>query len=61
MQLHHSVTDAEVPVAASETLYGEMQAAGKTVALHTYPNDNHNISKNFATAMQRTVAFLISM
>jgi uncharacterized protein len=58
LQLHHSVTDAEVPVAASETLYGEMQTAGKTVALYTYPNDNHNISKNFATAMQRTIAFL---
>jgi dipeptidyl aminopeptidase/acylaminoacyl peptidase len=58
VQLHHSVTDEEVPVAASETLYGEMQAAGKTVALYTYPNDNHNISKNFATAMQRTIAFL---
>jgi uncharacterized protein len=57
VQLHHSVTDAEVPVAASETLYGEMQAVGKTVALYTYPNDNHNINKNFATAMQRTIAF----
>ena len=57
LQLDHSVTDEEVPVAASETLYGEMQAAGKTVELYTYPNDNHNISKNFATAMQRTIAF----
>ena len=57
VQLHHSVTDEEVPVAASETLYGEMQAAGKTVALYTYPNDNHNISKNFAAAMQRTIQF----
>ena len=44
-------------MAASETLYGEMQAAGKTVALYTYPNDNHNISKNFAAAMQRTIQF----
>ena len=57
VQLDHSVTDEEVPVAASETLYKEMQAAGKPVELYTYPGDNHNISKNFAKAMQRTVAF----
>ena len=52
------MTDEEVPVESSETLFEEMQAAGKTVELYTYPNDNHNISKNFARAMQRTVAFL---
>jgi dipeptidyl aminopeptidase/acylaminoacyl peptidase len=34
-----------------------MQAAGQTVELYTYPNDNHNINKNFATAMQRTIKF----
>ncbi len=57
LQLNHSVTDEEVPVASSQTLFAEMQAAGKEVELYTYPNDNHNINKNFATAMQRTVAF----
>ncbi|MGE5603359.1 MAG: alpha/beta hydrolase family protein [Nitrososphaerales archaeon] len=57
IQLDHSVTDEEVPVEASQTLYKEMQDAGKTVELYTYPGDNHNISKNFNTAMQRTVAF----
>jgi len=57
LQLNHSVTDEEVPVAASETLFEEMKAAGREVELYTYPNDNHNISKNFATAMQRTIAF----
>ena len=44
-------------MAASETLYGEMQAAGKTVTLYTYPNDNHNISKTSPPAMQRSIAF----
>jgi uncharacterized protein len=57
LQLHHSVTDQEVPVEASQTLAAEMQAAGKPVELFTYPGDNHNISGNFTRAMQRTVAF----
>ena len=33
-------------------------AAGKPVELYTYPGDNHNISKNFNTAMARSVAFM---
>jgi len=57
LQLHHSVTDEEVPVAASKTLNAEMQAAGKPVELYTYPGDNHNINGNFVVAMQRTIAF----
>jgi len=57
LQLDHSVTDEEVPVAASQTLFAEMQAAGKTVELYTYPGDNHNINANFALAMQRSIAF----
>jgi len=57
LELHHSITDESVPVAASQTLHAEMLAAGKPVDLYTYPGDNHNISRNFATAMQRTVAF----
>jgi dipeptidyl aminopeptidase/acylaminoacyl peptidase len=55
--LQASVTDEEVPVEASQTLYKEMLAAGKDVELYTYPGDNHNISGNFNLAMQRTVAF----
>lgn len=57
LQLHHSVTDEEVPVESSQTLFEEMKAAGKSVELYTYPGDNHNISGNFARAMQRTIAF----
>jgi len=57
LQLHHSVTDQEVPVEASQKLAEEMKAAGKPVDLYTYPRDNHNISGSFTTAMQRTVAF----
>jgi uncharacterized protein len=57
LQLHASVTDEEVPVAFSQTLYQEAQAAGKSVELFTYPGDNHNISANFNTAMARSIAF----
>ena len=57
LQLHHSVTDQEVPVEASQKLVEEMKAAGKPADLYTYPGDNHNISGNFTTAMQRTIAF----
>ena len=57
LQLHHSTTDPEVNVAASRALAQEMQAAGKTVELYTYPGDDHNLSANFSTAMARSIAF----
>jgi len=57
IQLHHSTTDEEVPVEFSEMLYDEMLQANQTVELYTYEGDNHNISRNFSLAMQRTVEF----
>ncbi|MBL8055884.1 MAG: alpha/beta fold hydrolase, partial [Anaerolineales bacterium] len=57
LQLHHGTADESVPLAASETLYGEMLAAGRTVEFYTYADDNHNLSGFFTTAMQRTLAF----
>jgi dienelactone hydrolase len=58
LELHHSTTDADVPVAWSEALVEECQAVDRqSCELYTYPGDNHNISANFGVAMQRTVAF----
>ncbi|HEY0493580.1 MAG TPA: alpha/beta fold hydrolase [Candidatus Dormibacteraeota bacterium] len=57
VQLHHSTTDEDVPVAFSQTLRQELTAVGKPVELFTYPGDNHNISSNFNTAMSRSIAF----
>jgi len=57
IQLHHSTTDEEVPVEFSQMLYDEMLAAHQTAELYTYEGDNHNISKNFSLAMQRSVEF----
>ncbi|HUS13551.1 MAG TPA: alpha/beta fold hydrolase [Chloroflexia bacterium] len=57
IQLHHAVTDETVPVAASETLFAELQAAGEPSELYTYPGDNHNLSGFFTTAMNRSIEF----
>jgi len=57
IQLHHGTADDSVPVEFSETLYAQIQQAGKPVELYTYKDDNHNISANFATAMARSIQF----
>ena len=57
IQLHHGTADEDVPLAFSETLSAEMQAAGQPVELYIYPDDNHNLSNSFSTAMQRTIEF----
>lgn len=57
IQLHHGEADASVPLAASETLYQQMQSVNRPAELFTYPGDNHNISENFGLAMQRSIQF----
>jgi dipeptidyl aminopeptidase/acylaminoacyl peptidase len=57
LQLHVGLADVEVPVSFSENLFTQMLQAGKYVELYKYPGDNHNISNNFNTAMQRSVDF----
>lgn len=57
IELHHGTNDHSVPLAASEQLYEEMLAAGKTVEFYTYQGDDHNIATNFGLAMQRTIEF----
>ena len=57
LQLHHGTADTSVPVEFSETLYQLAQAIGQPVDLYLYENDNHNISVNFNTAMQRSIQF----
>jgi dipeptidyl aminopeptidase/acylaminoacyl peptidase len=57
LQLHHSTTDASVPAVFSESLYDQIQAAGRPGELFLYEGDNHNIFANFWTAMQRSIDF----
>lgn len=57
LQLHHGTADSSVPLAASETLQAQMEAAGMYSELYVYEGDNHNLSLAFNTAMQRSIAF----
>ncbi|KKS98121.1 MAG: hypothetical protein UV73_C0003G0063 [Candidatus Gottesmanbacteria bacterium GW2011_GWA2_43_14] len=57
IQLHHGTADASVPVRFSLTLNKQMENAGRTVELFTYPGDDHNIAANLSTALNRSVAF----
>jgi len=57
VQLHHGTADESVPLAFSETLFMQLLEEGKMVELYTYPEDNHNISMYFSTAMNRTIEF----
>lgn len=57
IQLHHGTADTSVPVEFSETLSEKMKLSQKEVELYIYQGDDHNISKNFTIAMQRSVAF----
>ncbi|HEX9118330.1 MAG TPA: alpha/beta fold hydrolase [Anaerolineae bacterium] len=57
LQLQASLTDEEVPILFSQTLYQELKDAGKPSELDTYPNDNHNMTASFNVAMARTIAW----
>jgi uncharacterized protein len=57
IQLHHGTADYSVPVEFSETLSEQLKAAGKEVELYTYPGDDHDITANFGTAINRSVQF----
>jgi fermentation-respiration switch protein FrsA (DUF1100 family) len=59
LQLHHGTADESVPTEFSQTLYQQAQAAELSVPVeyYEYPGDNHNLSKSFNTAMQRSIAF----
>jgi len=57
LELHHGTEDEDVPLAFSIRLAELAREAGQTADLYTYEGDNHNISENFSTAMQRTIEF----
>jgi uncharacterized protein len=58
IELHHGLSDDEVPVAFSESLFTKLTAAHKSVQLFTYEGADHNISEpSFDSAMNRSVDF----
>ena len=57
LQLHHGTNDHSVPLAYSERLDEQMQAAGRTTELFIYQGDDHNLAGNLTTALRRSVEF----
>ena len=57
IQIHHGTNDESVPHAFSEKLQDKAQSAGKISELYIYEGDDHNLSQNFNTAMNRSIAF----
>lgn len=57
VQLHHGAADTSVPALFSRILEQKMKEVDKIVELYEYPGDDHNISQNFGTAMNRTIEF----
>lgn len=57
IQLHHGTADASVPLEFSQRLDERMKQAGKISELFTYQGDDHNLAKNFGTAMRRSIEF----
>ncbi len=57
VEIQQGLADQEVNPRVSENLYTKLKALGKLVRYYTYPGDNHNISNNFDTAMDRSVDF----
>jgi dipeptidyl aminopeptidase/acylaminoacyl peptidase len=57
LQLHHGTADEDVPLDFSIRLAEQVRTVGGEAELYTYEKDNHNISKYFNLAMDRTIAF----
>lgn len=57
IQIHHTRGDETVTYRLSEEYAKELKAAGKEHEIYLYEGDDHNITANFNTAMQRSVEF----
>jgi dienelactone hydrolase len=58
VQLHHGMADLVVPKLFSDLVYQEILSAGKPVEYYLYASDDHNLARNFQTAMRRSVDFM---
>lgn len=57
LQLHIGTADEEVPVLFHTELVKQLKAAGQPTQSYIYEGDNHNLSRNLRTALNRSVAF----
>lgn len=57
IQQHHGTADSSVPYQFAETLDTLLREEQKETELYIYPGDDHNLSQNFQSAMQRSIEF----
>lgn len=57
IQLHHGGSDVVVPLVFSNFLQADIRDAGGEVESYAYPGDDHSLTINFVTAMERSLAF----
>lgn len=57
VQLHHTRGDETVTYQLSEAYATKLTEENKPHELYLYEGDDHNVSQNFSTALQRSVAF----
>jgi dipeptidyl aminopeptidase/acylaminoacyl peptidase len=57
IQIQHGTADEEVPYILSQKLDEALLNARKSVVFYSYEGDNHNLSNNLNTALQRSVGF----
>lgn len=57
IQLHHGTDDRSVPVEFSEQLARDLETVNKHGEVFVYEGDDHNLSRSFTTAMQRSLNF----
>ena len=57
VQIQVGGADVEVPPSFSQGLTVQLQNAGKSVAYHSYPGADHNLSPDTAAAMAEAVSF----
>ena len=57
IQLQHGTGDTEVPLLFSQKLDDALKGVDKSVKLHAYEGDDHNLSNNLNLALQRSIEF----
>ncbi|MFW8625709.1 alpha/beta hydrolase family protein [Deinococcus sp. ME38] len=57
IQLHHGTNDADVPYSFQKNLADDLRNAGQGVEAYRYDGDDHNLSRNLRTALNRSVQF----
>lgn len=57
LQIHHGTADSDVPLSFAQALVNGLKSAGQPYSFYVYPGDNHNLSRNLGSALQRSVEF----